>query len=162
MDSGDGVSHTLPIYEGYAVPHAIQKVNLAGRHLNEYLRQLLAAKGQQFNTSTDMDILRELKEKMCYTVTNYDDALKESEESHANEKTYDLPDGRKVTLGNERFKVAEALFTPTIAGYNMEGLTKYCFDSAMKCDVDVRKELLQNIILAGGSTLFEGMGERVW
>jgi actin beta/gamma 1 len=89
-----------------------------------------------------MDILRELKEKMCYTVTNYDEALKESEESHANEKTYDLPDGRKVTLGSERFKVAEALFTPTIAGYNMEGLTKYCFDSAMKCDVDVRKELL--------------------
>jgi actin beta/gamma 1 len=63
-----------------------------------------------------MDILRELKEKMCYTVTNYDEALKESEESHANEKTYDLPDGRKVTLGSERFKVAEALFTPTIAG----------------------------------------------
>jgi actin-related protein len=44
----------------------------------------------------------------------------------------------------------------------MEGLPKICFDSAMRCDVDVRRELLQNLILAGGSTLFEGMGERMW
>lgn len=86
--------------------------------------------------------MREIKEKMCYAVTNYDDSLKESEETHACEKIYDLPDGKKINLTNERFKCTEALFQPTIAGYEMEGLHKYCYDSIMKCDVEVRKDLL--------------------
>lgn len=92
-------------------------------------------------SSTDLDILREIKEKACYAVTNFDEAMKESEESHACEKNYDLPDGRKILLGNERFKVAEALFNPTIAGIEMEGLPKYCFDSIYKCDVEARRDL---------------------
>ena len=106
--------------------------------------------------------MREIKEKLCYTVNNYEEAFKESEESHACEKNYEMPDGKKILLSNERFKVAEALFNPTLAGFEMEGLHKYCFDSIMKCDVEVRRDLFQNIILAGGNTLFEGIGERVW
>ncbi len=106
--------------------------------------------------------MREIKEKLCYTVNNYDEAIKESEESHACEKSYDMPDGKKIILGNERFKVAEAIFNPILAGFELEGLHKYCFDSAMRCDVEVRRDLFQNVILAGGNTLFEGMGERVW
>jgi actin beta/gamma 1 len=58
-----------------------------------------------------------LKEKLCYAAANYDDALKESLETHSADKSYDLPDGRKITLGSERFKVTEAFFNPTIAGY---------------------------------------------
>ena len=119
-------------------------------------------KGHNFSTQTELDIVREIKEKMCYTVNNYDESLKESEESHACEKNYDLPDGKKLLVGNERFRCSEALFQPTLAGFEMEGLPKYCFDSAMKCDVEVRRDLFQNIILAGGNTLFEGMGERMW
>lgn len=79
---------------------------------------------------------------MCYAVTNFDEAVKESEESHVGEKNYDLPDGKKLLVGSERFKVAEALFQPTLAGFEMEGLPKICYDSAMRCDVDVRRELL--------------------
>ena len=119
-------------------------------------------KGHNFSTQTELDIVREIKEKMCYTVNNYDESIKESEESHACEKNYDLPDGKKLLVGNERFRCSEALFQPTLAGFEMEGLPKYCLDSAMKCDVEVRRDLFQNIILAGGNTLFEGMGERMW
>ncbi len=126
------------------------------------MRTILEQKGIQLSSTTENDIARELKEKLCYAAANYDDALKESLETHSADKSYDLPDGRKITLGSERFKVTEAFFNPTIAGYQMEGLPKICFDSAMRCDVDVRRELLQNLILAGGSTLFEGMGERMW
>lgn len=162
LDSGDGVSHTVPIYEGYAIPHAIQRIHLAGRDLTEYLRQLLGRRGYSFTTAAELEIVRDIKEKMCYVVNNYDEAIKESEESHSCEKNYELPDGRKILIGNERFKCSEILFQPHLAGHELEGVHKYVYDSVSKCDNDVRKDLFQNIILSGGSTLFEGMGERLW
>eukprot|EP00347_Sterkiella_histriomuscorum_P015020 403358614 len=162
LDSGDGVSHTVPIYEGYAIPHAIQRIHLAGRDLTDYLKTLLAKRGYNFTTAAELEIVRDIKEKMCYVVNNYEEALKEADESHACEKNYELPDGRKILIGYERFKCAEILFSPQHAGHDLEGVHKYTYDSVMKCDVDVRRDLFQNIILSGGSTLFEGMGERMW
>ncbi len=130
--------------------------------MTEYLRQLLAKRGYSFTTAAELEIVRDIKEKMCYVVNNFDEALKESDESHACEKNYELPDGRKILIGNERFRCPEILFQPMQANHEIEGVHKYAYDSVMKCDVDVRRDLFQNIILAGGSTLFEGMGERIW
>jgi actin-related protein len=162
LDSGDGISHTVPIYEGYAIPHAIQRINLAGKHLTEYLRKILADRGYNFTTAAEYEIVQDIKEKMCYTVENFDSSMKEAEESHACEKNYELPDGRKILIGNERFRCPEILFNPSLAGIDCEGVHKYCYDSVMKCDNEVRKDLFQNILLSGGSTLFDGMGHRMW
>ena len=99
---------------------------------------------------------------MCYVVGDYEAAMKEADETHACEKNYELPDGRKILIGNERFRCPEILFNPGNANFDLEGVPKYCYDSVMKCDVEVRRDMFANIILAGGSTLFEGMAERMW
>jgi actin beta/gamma 1 len=106
--------------------------------------------------------VRDIKETHCYVVGDFDAAIKEASESHSCEKNYELPDGRKILIVKERFECPEILFQPKKFGFNIEGIHNYCYDSVMKCDTDVRRDLFANIILSGGSTLFEGLAERMW
>jgi len=163
LDSGEGVSNTVPIYEGYSIPHAIQRIDLAGSHITKYLQGLLKEKGKNFSNDAELETVRDIKERLCYVVhQNFDSVLKESGENNSIEKTYDLPDNSSITIGNERFRCPEILFQPKLANLDIEGIHKYAYDSIMKCDTDIRKDLFSNIILAGGTTLFEGIGERMW
>jgi actin-related protein len=141
LDSGDGVSHTVPILEGYAIPHAVQRILLSGRDMTEYLRELLRQKGYMFTTPAELEVVRDIKETFCYVVGEFDAAIKEASESHSCEKNYELPDGRKILIGKERFECPEILFQPKKAGLQLEGIHNYCYDSVMKCDTDVRKDL---------------------
>ena len=163
LDSGEGVSNTVPIYEGYSIPHAIQRIDLAGNHITKYLQGLLKEKGKNFANDAELETVRDIKERLCYVVhQNFDSVLKDSAENSSIEKTYDLPDNSSITIGNERFRCPEILFQPKLAGIDIDGIHKYAYDSIMKCDIDIRKDLFSNIILAGGTTLFEGIGERMW
>jgi len=161
LDSGDGVTHTVPIYEGYAVAHGIQRLNLGGRDLTDYLKNLLMERGHTFNTSAEREIVREIKERLCYVAMDYHEEIRVSERCSLIEKSYQLPDGRCIDIGSERFRCGEALFRPSLLGMEAGGIQETTHSSIFKCDIDIRQELLKNIVLSGGNTLFPGLDHRL-
>jgi actin len=158
VDCGDGVSHTVPIYEGYSMPHAIQRINLAGRDLTDYICKILQESKITLTTTAERESAKKIKEDLCYVSMTFAD---EVDNFAGKEKQFEMPDGTVVTVHNQMIRCPELMFKPSLDGKEMMGLHELTRKTVNDCDLDVRKDLLGNVVMSGGTTMFPNMPERL-
>lgn len=171
VDSGDGVTHVMCVYDGYVLDHLTRRLNIAGRHVTRHLLGLLQQRGYALNATADFEVVREVKEKLCYVAYNYEKEMRLADETTVLMSTYELPDGRSIKLGSERFEATEALFKPELMGLECMGLSEMVFDSIQKAAIDLRPtvrmmigfkmQFYKNILLSGGTSMFPGLSSRL-
>ena len=158
VEMGQDVSHVVPIYEGYTMPNTVQRLDLGGSHLSGYLLELLKISGH--NLEALPQAVTYIKETLCYVSQNYEEELATPEQNTELAKSYQLPDGKIIDIREPRFKGPEALFKPELLESDSVGIHEKLYSSIMECE-EVTKDMFNNIILAGGSTMFQGLQERL-
>ncbi|KAE9963814.1 Actin-like protein [Venturia inaequalis] len=165
LDAGDGVSHAVPVYDGFAIPNSVRRIDVAGRDVTEYLQTQLRKAGYIFHTSAEKEIVRTIKEQTSYVAL--DPAKEEKEWTGASSRSggkdidYVLPDGKSIKIGAERFRAPEIMFDPERIGLEYTGVHQMVVDAIQRTDMDLRKTLFGSIVLSGGSTLTKGFGDRL-
>ena len=129
LDSGDGVTHVIPVFANYLLHHQIKRLDIAGRHITDYLIRLLQIKGYAFNSTADFEIVRELKEKYCFVSCDIESDRKLDKETTYYNSYTKLPDGRKIRISNEKFEAPEILFHPFLIQNESPGIHEILFNS---------------------------------
>ncbi|KYR01241.1 actin related protein 2 [Tieghemostelium lacteum] len=161
VDSGDGVTHVIPVYEGYTIPHLTRRLDVAGRDVTRYLIRLLLLRGYAFNRTADFETVRQIKEKLCYVAYDTEQENKLAAETTVLVEQYTLPDGRVIKVGSERFQASEALFKPALVDVDGGGIHEQLFDCITKADRDLHQAFYQHIVLSGGSSMYPGLPSRL-
>jgi len=161
VDSGDGVTHVVPVWEGICPPHLIKRLNVAGRHITRYLIKLLQVRGYAFNRSADFETVRQIKEKFCYVGYDLDVEQRLALETTVLMQSYTLPDGRVIKLGRERYEAPEVLFKPGLIDVDSPGIHQMLFNMIQEADRDLRSSFYKHIVLSGGSTMYAGLPSRM-
>ena len=161
LDSGDGVTHCVPICDGFILEKAIRRINIAGHDISKYLSNLLHKRGFRFFSGYEIDQVRQIKEQSCYLAL---DPMKESclyNDTTACNYFYELPDKNIVTVRSERYQAAEVLFYPGLLGKEELNVADILIESLEGTPEDYKLELSRNILLSGGTTMLPGFAQRL-
>jgi actin-related protein len=167
LDSGDGVTHAVPVFEGHTVPTAIKRLDLAGRDLTEWMMELLSDETDRpFTTTLDREAARMIKEKHSRVSLSFDEELDAydsdpRDEAKAPMHVFVLPDGQELRFGRAAFCCPELMFNPSLAEKPCQSVQTLVHDSIQCCPVDIRRAMYRNIVLSGGNTMFEGTDKRL-
>jgi len=161
IDSGDGVTHICPVYEGFTLPHLTRRLDIAGKDITRYLIKLLLLRGYAFNHTADFETVRMMKENLCYIGYDVEMEQRLALETTVLVETYTLPDGRVIKVGGERFEAPEALFQPHLINVEGQGIAELVFSTIQAATIDMRSVLYKHIVLSGGSTMYPGLPSRL-
>ena len=155
LESGDGVTQSCIIYEGYTIPGSYKRINLGGKEVTEYLQYLLNKKGHELRNSDGFQITKKIKEELC-------EICSPENENKLEPKNYTLPDDSILEIGEERRLAPEILFNPLMREYEYPGIQEILAESINKTNVDLKLQLYGSILLSGGNTNIKGMKERIY
>lgn len=161
VDSGDGVTHIVPVYENVVLSHLTRRLDVAGRNVTRQLIDLLLRRGYAFNRTADFETVRQIKEKLCYISCDLELDYKLSEETNVLIENYTLPDGRAIKLNSERFEAPECLFQPHLIGLEQPGISECLYNTIQSADLDIRSSLYKSIVLSGGTSMYPGFSTRL-
>lgn len=161
LDSGDGVTHCIPVVHNTIDHHNITRLNIAGRHITEYLIRLLQMKGYNFNSSADFEIVRELKEKFCFVSPDIEQDRRIERETCYYNSYFKLDNGKTIKISNEKFEAPEILFNPMLIQNECVGIHDMVVNCIQNSAMDNRKLLYECIILSGANTMFKGFSSRI-
>jgi len=164
MDSGGGVTHSVPVIDGYVPVNKATRMNMGGRDITEYLARLLRERNYQLYSAAHLELVAAVKEAHAYVAQRYDDELAAADAGRAHdlEREYHLPDGQVIALGSEQFRCAEVLFQPSLLGLEQrEAIHTTLLDVIAKCDLDLHRVLYSSVMLSGGSSMFPGLEQRL-
>ncbi|KAK4224687.1 actin-domain-containing protein [Podospora fimiseda] len=161
VDSGDGVTHIVPVYESTVLNHLTRRLDVAGRDVTRNLIALLLRRGYALNRTADFETVRQIKEKLCYVSYDLELDKRLSEDTTVLVESYTLPDGRVIRVGSERFEAPECLFQPHLVDCDQPGIAEFLFNTIQAADVDVRSSLFKAIVLSGGSSMYPGLPSRL-
>ncbi|XP_074056525.1 actin-like protein 9 [Macrotis lagotis] len=157
IDTGHGVTHTVPVYQGYNLPHATERMDLAGAHLTAFLAELLRGTGYSFGEQ-DTSLVESIKHQCCFVASDF---ITEQNQAIIGSKNFQLPDGQIISLGKERFQCPELLFNPPeMPGLKPMGIPEMAKESLRKVPTEVCGDISQHVLLCGGSSLFPGLEQR--
>merc|ERR1719348_2495594 len=174
VDSGHDTTYIVPAYQGKPIQDASLVLKIGGKQVTEHLMNLLMngkysfpddnfllwrkKKKTKFTVSSRKEIIREMKEQYCYVSHNFEASLSDT---NFPEESVRLPDGNMIVMGKEKFTAPEILFQPGLASKKTCGLGDLVYYSLMKCEENLRGELVSNITLSGGNTKFQGLDRRL-
>lgn len=161
VDSGDGVTHIVPVYESVVLNHLTRRLDVAGRDVTRQLISLMLRRGYAFNRTADFETVRQIKEKFCYISYDLDYDTRLANETTVLVEKYELPDGRVIKIGPERFQAPECLFQPHLVDCEQPGIAEFLFNTIQQADVDIRTSLYKAIVLSGGSSMYPGLPSRL-
>ena len=161
VDSGDGVTHIVPVYESTVLNHLTRRLDVAGRNVTSNLIALLLRRGYALNRTADFETVRQIKEKLCYVSYDLELDKKLSEDTTVLVDSYTLPDGRVIRIGSERFEAPECLFQPHLVDVEQPGIAEFLFNTIQAADVDIRSSLYKAVVLSGGSSMYPGLPSRI-
>lgn len=163
---GHDVSHTVAIHNSRVLHKSIRRVDVGGAILTSYMMKLMEEKGHRFATASDRDFAQDIKEKLTYVAMDFGAEIKKFEENSEGNKSYALPSGQTISVGNQQFRCPEALFDTSVVQPKAECLhsmlhrcIKQQTDTREGCDI--AQNLYGNIVLVGGSSLFPGLQQRL-
>lgn len=159
IDSGDEITSMVSFFDEIPITQACNKMSLGGRDVVWYLQRLMLKSGYNFSLSSELMLLKEMKEDLCIISQDYEQDCKAKEAEF--EKSFKLPDGQTIQFGKERFMSTEMLFNPMIIGKEDAGMAELAMKTFHDCPIDVRDALYKSIIIIGGNTMFSGFKERL-